>query len=192
MGVFVDTAGDIFIADSGKTTPSAKSWPGRLWVKMIAGSSVGTPGFTGDGGAATSATLHNPQGVALDSLSDIFIAAPRQERYSRGSRVRQFDRSGPMQVLTGVPGVTGEGGLATGRVLQRPVRCIRNTQTTISSFADTGNSIIREVTVVDKKIHAVAGNGTSGFGGDEAYATQAQLSFPRGVFVDSSGTFSFP
>jgi sugar lactone lactonase YvrE len=184
-GVFVDTAGDIFIADSGNNAIRKVVAGAPPVIKTIAGSSVGTPGFTGDGGAATSATLHNPQGVALDSLNNIFIAdhdnnAIREVLASDNS-IHTYAGS-----PTGVPGVTGEGGLATAALLHSPSDVYVDANNNLF-IADTSNSIIREVTFVDKKIHAVAGNGTSGFGGDGGNATQAQLSFPRGVFVDSSG-----
>ena len=43
-------------------------------VYTVAGSSSGTSGHSGDGGAATSATLNGPGGVALDTAGDLYIA----------------------------------------------------------------------------------------------------------------------
>ena len=43
-------------------------------IYTIAGSSSGTSGSSGDGGAATSALLDDPTGVALDSAGDLYIA----------------------------------------------------------------------------------------------------------------------
>ena len=38
-------------------------------------------------------------------------------------------------------------------------------------------------------IYTVAGNGTTGFSGDGGPATSAELDSPRGVTVDSAGTW---
>ena len=52
-------------------------------------------------------------------------------------------------------------------------------------IADTGNNRIRKVS--NGVITTVAGNGTSGFSGDNGPATSAQLDSPYGVAVDSAG-----
>ena len=52
-------------------------------------------------------------------------------------------------------------------------------------IADTGNDRIRKVS--NGVITTVAGNGTSGFSGDNGPATSAQLNHPHGVAVDSAG-----
>ncbi|HLW99517.1 MAG TPA: choice-of-anchor D domain-containing protein [Candidatus Acidoferrales bacterium] len=183
-GVFVDAANDIFIADSGNNAIREVVAGTSPVIQTIAGSAVGTAGFSGDGGPATSATLRNPQDVALDGNNNIFIADHDnnaiREVLASDKTIHTYAGS-----PTGVPGVTGEGGLATAALLHSPSEVFADANNNLF-IADTGNSIIREVTVVDKKIHAVAGNGTSGFGGDGGTATLAQLSFPRGLFVDSS------
>jgi len=183
-GVFVDTANDIFIADSGNNAIREVVAGTPPVIQTIAGSALGTPGFTGDGGPATSATLRNPQDVALDGNNNIFIADHDnnaiREVLAADKTIHTYAGS-----PTGVAGVTGEGGLATAALLHSPSEVFTDANNNLF-VADTGNSIIREVTVVDKKIHAVAGNGTSGFGGDGGTATLAQLSSPRGLFVDSS------
>ena len=43
-------------------------------IYTVAGSSSGTSGDTGDGGAATSALLDGPDGVAFDSAGNLYIA----------------------------------------------------------------------------------------------------------------------
>ena len=40
-------------------------------ITTVAG--TGTPGYSGDGGSATSSELHDPQGVAVDRNGNIFI-----------------------------------------------------------------------------------------------------------------------
>ncbi len=54
-------------------------------------------------------------------------------------------------------------------------------------IADTDNNRIRKVTVSTGIITTYAGTGTSSFSGDGGYATDASLSYPFGVTLDSSG-----
>ena len=54
-------------------------------------------------------------------------------------------------------------------------------------IADTGNNVIRKITVATGIIDTVAGDGTAGFKGDGGKATLAELSGPVGVTVDASG-----
>jgi len=70
-GVFVDTSGDIYIADTDNHR-IRKVDAGTQQISTVAGS--GSGGFSGDGGAATSAKLENPEGVYVDSNGNIFIA----------------------------------------------------------------------------------------------------------------------
>jgi hypothetical protein len=53
-------------------------------------------------------------------------------------------------------------------------------------IADTYNNCIRKVDTVGK-IYTIAGNGTSGFGGDGGPAKMAKLSSPIGVRIDKKG-----
>lgn len=54
-------------------------------------------------------------------------------------------------------------------------------------FADENYNIIRKVDASTGKVSTYAGNHTRGYSGDTGLATDAQLSFPRGVAFDSSG-----
>jgi sugar lactone lactonase YvrE len=90
-GVAVDTAGNVFIADSSnnrirKVTPSGT-------ISTVAGN--GTYGYSGDSGAATSAQLATPYGVAVDAAGNLYIA----DFYN--SRVRKVDASGTISTLLG-------------------------------------------------------------------------------------------
>jgi uncharacterized protein (TIGR03437 family) len=69
-GIAVDGAGNVFIADTGNhrvrvITPQAI-------IFTVAG--TGSPGFNGDGGAASSALLNSPHGVFVSAGGEVFIA----------------------------------------------------------------------------------------------------------------------
>ena len=70
-GVAVDSAGDLFIADTDNNVV-------REVVKatgdIITVAGNGTAGYSGNNGPATAAELNYPSGVAVDSAGDLFIA----------------------------------------------------------------------------------------------------------------------
>ncbi len=70
LGVAVDSAGDVFIADtSNNRVREIVAATGDIIT--VAG--TGTAGDTGDGGDATAAELNAPPRIAIDSAGDLFI-----------------------------------------------------------------------------------------------------------------------
>ena len=69
--VALDTAGNIYIAEWGDSRIREIS-ASTGDINTVAGD--GTAGYAGDGGAATSAELYTPGGVAMDSSGNIYIA----------------------------------------------------------------------------------------------------------------------
>ena len=63
-GVGLDTAGNVYIADSYNNRIRKVTISTGI-ITLIAG--TGTTSYSGDNGPATSATLKNPRGVAVDS-----------------------------------------------------------------------------------------------------------------------------
>ncbi len=70
MGVAIDSAGNIFIADTGNNRIRKVSVSGT--ITTIAG--TGTPAYSGDGGLATAAELNAPSSLFLDKSGNIYIA----------------------------------------------------------------------------------------------------------------------
>jgi uncharacterized protein (TIGR03437 family) len=68
-GIAVDTPGNIFIVDSGNQRVRMVS---NGVITTVAG--TGSPGYSGDGGPATSAQLYNPSGIAIDTAGKIYIS----------------------------------------------------------------------------------------------------------------------
>jgi uncharacterized protein (TIGR03437 family) len=69
VSIVVDSAGNLYIADSGARI--RKVFASGI-VTTIAGS--GVRGYSGDGGVATVATMNGAAGLAVDSTGDIFVA----------------------------------------------------------------------------------------------------------------------
>ncbi len=150
-------------------------------ISTVAG--TGTPGATGNGGAATSATLDGPRGVFVDSTGNIFIAD------TKNNVIREVTISnGNIQTVVGngTPGYTGDNGAPLSAELQGPTSVFVDASADIF-IADNLNNVIREVTAATMKISTVAGTGTAGALGDGGLATAAQLNAPTGVSVDSTG-----
>jgi sugar lactone lactonase YvrE len=146
-------------------------------ITTVAGN--GTQSFSGDNGPATSAQLHGPDGIAVDSIGNLYVAD-----YSN-HRIRKVT-SGVITTVAGngTQGFSGDNGPATSAQLNGPVG-IAVDFTGNLYIADTYNHRIREVS--NGVIATVAGNGTPGFSGDNGPATSAQLHGPVGVAVDSAG-----
>jgi N-acetylneuraminic acid mutarotase/ribosomal protein S11 len=151
----------------------------------------GSQNYGGDGGPAIAATMDEPQGVAVDSYGNIYIAD------SYNNRIRKITAStGIITTVAGngTAGFNGDGVQATAASLNlwanyyEPTTCIAIDPTrNLLYIADSGNSRVRRVDLTTGLITTVAGNGTYGSSGDGSAATAATLEFPTSVAVDSSG-----
>ena len=148
-------------------------------ITTVAG--AGTAGFSGDTGPATAAALNEPGGIAIDIVGNLYLAD------FQNSRIRKVTVAGVITTVVGigVPGFSGDGGLATAAQLNFPSDVEVDAAGNLY-IADTGNQRIRKVTPAGI-ISTVAGNGSAGFSGDGAAATSAGLWFPLGVSRDPAG-----
>src|SRR5206468_1646497 len=114
VGVAVDPAGNLYIADSGSTR-IGNVGPGGT-ISTYAGGGGGTPGFLGDGGPATAAYLNNPVGVALDPAGNLYIAD------KDNTRIRKVTSGGTISTYagSGSRGFLGDGGPATAARFREP------------------------------------------------------------------------
>lgn len=151
--------------------------PGRSTATMAG---TGSLGYSGDGSAATAATLANPSAVAYDASGNLFIAD------ANNHVVRELLKSGNIVTVagTGVAGYSGDNGAATSAQLDTPTGIAVDAGGNLY-IADSHNNCIRKVSA--GTISTIAGTGTAGFSGDGAAATAAQLASPQGVAVDNSG-----
>ncbi|HXB72405.1 MAG TPA: hypothetical protein VNY05_29475 [Candidatus Acidoferrales bacterium] len=177
-GVAVDVAGNLYIADMENSR-----------IRKVSGGVItttvgnGAPGFSGDSGPATSAPLAFPQGVAVDSSANLYIAD------TSNNRIRMVANGVITTVAgNGPPGFSGDNGPATTAQLNFPVAISVDSSGNLY-IADTNNNRIRRV--ANGVITTVAGNGTPGFSGDNGPATSSQMNNPSGVAVDSNGNVYF-
>ena len=177
-GVFVYKTGNLYIAEQLNHVIRKVNASNGI-VTTIAGN--GIFGYSGDGGAATSATTKNPTSVSLDSLGNVFFV-------DAGAHViRKISAStGIITTIAGngTPGFSGDGGLAINAKLSQPWGiCIDDSNNLyVSDYMR-----VRRINATSGIITTIAGNGTNGSSGDGGIATNAQLSYPSGLAVDHSG-----
>jgi RHS repeat-associated protein len=202
QSIAIDSAGNLYIADSDNCRVQ-KIAASTGDMSTIAGSSAGNCGsYAGNGGAATSATLSQMQGIALDPGGDVFIADTFNNRveevYEGGQSFGQTMTKGDIYTVagTGTEGYTGAGGAATSAELYEPDALGVDGAGNLY-ISDWGNNRIREVPVATgtqrgqsmtkNDIYAIAGNGTAGTTGDGGPATSAELNGPGNATVDAAG-----
>jgi len=139
------------------------------------------PGYSGEGGQATSARLDGPYGVAADSAGSVYVADAFNHRIRRITSGGIIDSVGG----AGMGGYAGDGGLATSAQLNYPLDVDVDASGNIF-VADDGNHRIREVSRTGV-ITTVAGTGVNGYSVDHGPAASARLSYPRGVALDAKG-----
>jgi uncharacterized protein (TIGR03437 family) len=184
-GLAIDSAGNLFIADSDnqrirKVTPDGI-------ITTFAGNS--SSGFSGDGGPAVNAALSGGLGgLAIDALGNLFIAD------CSNHRIRRVDRTGIITTVAGngTAGFTGDGGPAVNAALNMPDGVAVDAAGNLI-ITDHSNHRVRKVDGAGI-ISTIAGDGemsftgnSAVFGGDGGPAVDAVLSDVNGLAVDRSG-----
>jgi sugar lactone lactonase YvrE len=177
-GIAVDASGNIYIADytNGRVR---EVFAATGTIKTVAG--IGTAGYSGDSGPATSAKLYYPTGVAVDATGNIYIAD------TRNYRVRMVAAgTGTITTLagTGTNGYSGDNGPAASAEVISPSSLAVDTSGNV--YISTGYRV-REVVAGSGTITTVAGTGTVGLPGDNGAALNATLSAPTCVLPDGNG-----
>ncbi len=175
--VVADASGNVYMVDAYNNIVRKISTSGI--ITLFAGSAGG--GYSGDGGAATAATLSGCNGLAMDASGNLYISD------ASNYRVRKVNTSGVISTFAGngTTGYSGDGGAATAAKLGiiTSVACDASGNVYISDY---GNSRIRKVNS-SGIISTYAGTGTSGFSGDGGAATAANISNVASIATDGAG-----
>jgi len=180
-GLAVDSAGNLYVADSGQNVVRKIDTNGI--ITTVAGNGDPTLNTSsGDGGAATSAKLTFPTAVTLNAAGDLYISD------TLGARVRVVNAS--THVITtvagiGLAGFSGDSGPATSAAINQPTGLSIDSDNNLY-IADRGNHVIREVGS-NGIINTIAGQaGQTGF--NDGAGSGSLLSSPYDVVVDASKT----
>ena len=216
-GIAVDSAGDLYIADSDNHRVRRVDSSGT--ITTIAG--TGERGYSGDGGPATAATLAEPYAVAVDAVGNIYIAD------SDNASVRKVGLDGTISTVAGGspqarpeagPGIGFPRALAIGPsrelfIADYYLDSILRLDGTgaVTTFVGQGRPDLYRpgaaavdshgnVFVADRARNrilrvdpagvatTVAGTGALGDSGDGGPATDAEFSFPSDVALGDDGT----
>ncbi len=177
--VAVDKLGNLYIADVSNNRIRKVDPTGV--ITTVAGN--GVLGSGEDGTVATAFSLYRPQGIAIDTYGNLYIADTGNQR------VRKVNPDGIVTTVAGngSVGSAGDGGSATSAQLNNPVSIIIEGDSNLY-IVDSANQRIRKINS-SGIVTTIAGNGNAGFSGDGGIAINAELNNPSGIALDKNGNF---
>ncbi len=181
-GVFVDEAGNIYIADRNNHKIRKVN---KITGNIFTDAGTGTAGYNGDNIDATTAELNNPSDVWVNEAGDIVIGDTDNHRMRvvLETNGRIFTVAG-----TGTAGYNGEGMLPTNHMLRNPEGIYMDSGDNFY-IADRDNHIVRRIDMTSGTLNNFAGTTVSGYKGDGALPVSCQLKKPVAVCQDDFGNF---
>lgn len=157
---------------------AASADPAR--VTTLAG--TGEAGYSGDGGPATAAKCHEPNGSARGPDGSLYFCD------TLNHAIRRIAPDGTLSTVagTGKKGYSGDNGPATKGELAEPyeVRCDASGNLFV---AERLNHCVRRIDGKTQLITTLAGNGKSGSSGDGGPAAASTFKEPHSLQFDKSG-----
>ena len=182
-GIALDGKGNLYICDNNDAVRLVNKMTGL--ITTVAGNRM--YGLSGNGGAATSASLSNPQSVAVDTLGNFYIA-------DYGNNVvRLVTSAGIITTFAGGGSccTLGNNGPATSAYFYSPTGVALDAAGNlyISASSPFGGAVVLLVTKGTSIITTFAGGGNGNNGnGDNGPATSSYLNSPGGLAVDAGGS----
>lgn len=159
--ICTDASGNIYFTDVNSRIRRVDVFTGT--ISTFAG--TGVAGTSGDGGAATTATLYHPRTICAGPGNNIYVCTE--------NGIRKIDAA------TGV--INSIGGAATG--LYGWGICADNAGYVYVSDYDTHT--IKKINIATGAVTVIAGTGSVGYSGDGGPATTAQIGQPRGIRINN-------
>src|SRR5579859_5681009 len=177
FGLVMDAAGNLYICDVGSNRVRMVDKQGI--ITTVAGN--GTPGYDGDGGPATQASLNFPYAAIVDYGGNLYIAD------YNNLVVRKVDPQGTITTFAGNGGngCNGDGGPATQAKIGAPGGFAFAAGALLIS--GNGCAKVRAVDLGTNMITTVAGSG-AGYDGDGNPALATKFRGQRGLLFDSTGS----
>ena len=159
QGLAVDSAGNIYIADTGNNWIRQIAPDGTLtrYAGRDTSSSSGFPGGQGDPNIATNATLSTPTSLATDQVGNVYVleyGAIRVRRITLDGKIANY-------AGTGTGGSAGDGGIARSAPINALGIAIDRNNSLV--LADGVSNKVRVVTAADGIINSIAGNGLASY-----------------------------
>ena len=174
-GLAVDTAGKVFVADTGNHTIREITAGG--FVITLAGT-AGTPGNLD--GAAAFALFNAPQGIAVDTAGGLFIAD------TANHRIRRLTAGAVTPIAGSTTGAAGANdGTGTAAEFYHPDGLAVDGAGANVYVADTFNLTIRKVTVAGVTTTLAGMSGGTGIA--DGSGTEARFNNPLSVATDTAG-----
>jgi DNA-binding beta-propeller fold protein YncE len=158
----------------------------QSWIiTTVAG--TGEKGYGGDGGPATRALLNGPFDVGFDGDGNLFFSD------TFNHCIRRIDaRTGVIVTIGGCgeAGYSGDGGPAIRARFNEPYGIAVDRPGNVYA-ADRHNHCVRRIDATSGIVTTFAGNGSSGFSGDDGAAVRAGMVEPNGLALDPGQTRLF-
>jgi serine/threonine protein kinase/sugar lactone lactonase YvrE len=173
-GIAVDSAGNLFVADTGNNT-IRKITPDGV-VRTVAGL-AGKPGETD--GAGRAARFMAPLGIAVDRSGNVYVAEFATDT------IRKITPDGTVTTLAGTANVAGsENGVGAEAHFRNPW-ALAVDRTGNVYVSDKSNFAIREITPGGRVSTCAGSPGKPGF--VNGFGSYARFGDPHGVAVDGAG-----
>jgi len=192
VGIVLDNSGNIYFADNANyRIRRIDAITG--YISTIVG--TGSPGYSGDGGAASAAQISYPVGMCIDGAGNLYFV----DSYYTGTNpthIRMISAiSGVItsgSIISTIAGdgsalYSGDGGLAIDAGMSYVQGIAIDITHNLLYLGEFPDEVVRCIDLTSGIITTVAGTGYGGYTGDGVAATATELYGPCGVDVDCTG-----